>query len=279
MTVNSLIYKLAKYFSWLYFRHWERWELLIIVLISLVLLLFIIWQQQKATTRRIYVNQVRERSPIIGVKLADHRSHLEIENWKKDGSSSFPKKYAKLKKTKEQLHKLNEQVQQLQYEINKHKQTETRLEHQVKELTAANEILLQNTAVSNQVEQSKKQQPAEVSTSSDKLQQKIAEHKQAGQQPKQPIIEVPAVKEHPKHESAKSNTVKQQASPQLGELKASKRPAKPKISTHKQPDRIFREETEQVRVSKELRELPLDVEKLKAIADLAKRIQRRSQPS
>ena len=113
MTVNNLIYKLTKYFSWLYFRHWERWELLIIVLISLVLLLLIIWQQRKALTRRIYVNQVRERSPIIGVKLADNRSHLKIEDLKKDGLSSFPKKYAKLKKTKEQLAKLNEQVQQL----------------------------------------------------------------------------------------------------------------------------------------------------------------------
>ena len=41
MTVNNFIYKLAKYLSWLYFRHWERWELLIIALFSLVLLLLI----------------------------------------------------------------------------------------------------------------------------------------------------------------------------------------------------------------------------------------------
>jgi hypothetical protein len=274
MTVNNLIYKLAKYFSWLYFRHWERWELLIIVLISLALLLLIIWQQQKATTRRIYVNQARERSPIIGVKLADNRSHLKIEDLKKDGLASFPKKYAKIKKTKEQLENLNEQVQQLQYEISKHKQTETRLEHQVKELTAANEKLHQNTIVSNQAEQSKKQQPAEVSTSNDKLQQKITEHKQAEQQPKQQIIEVPAVNEQPPRESAESSTVKQQARQQIGELK---KPSNYRNSTRKQPDRIFREETEQVRVSKELREQPLDVEKLKAIAELAKQIQRRSQ--
>ena len=253
MTVNNLIYKLAKYFSWLYFRHWERWELLIIVLISLALLLFIIWQQRKATTRRVYVNQVRDRSPIIGVKLADNRSRHEIENLKKDGSASFPKKYAKLKKTKEQLHKLNEQVQQLQYEINKHKKTEVRLQNQVKELKAANEKLRQNTAVSNRVEQSKKQQP------------------------KQSIIEVPGVKEHPENKSVKSNTVKKRVRQQLGDLKAAQKPSKSKISRQKQPGRIVREKTEQVKVSRELREQPLDVDKLKAMAELAKRIQKRSQ--
>ena len=71
--------------------------------------------------------------------------------------ASFPKKYAKQKKTKEQLAKLNEQVQQLQYEISKHKQTEARLEKHVEELTAANQKLRQNTVLSNQVEQIEKQ--------------------------------------------------------------------------------------------------------------------------
>ena len=247
MTVNNLIYKLAKYLSWLYFRHWERWELLIIVLFSLVLLLLIIWQQQKATTRRIYVNQVRERSPIIGVKLADNRSHLEIEDLKKGGSASFPKKYAKLKKAKEQFEKLNEQIQQLQYEISKHKQTEARLKEHVKELTASNEKLQQNAVV----------------------------NKQAEQKPKQQIIEVPAVKELPQRESAESGTVKQQAKQEIGELKAAQKPSKQR-STHKQPDRVFREEKEQARIPKELREQPLDIEKLKAMAELAKQIHGRS---
>jgi len=276
MTVNNLIYKLAKYFSWLYFRHWERWELLIIVLISLVLLLLIIWQQRKATTRSIYVNQVREHSPIIGVKLADNRNHLKIEDLKKGGSASFTKKYAKLKKTKEQLEKLNEQVQQLQYEISKHKQTEKHLEHQVKELTATNEKYRQNTTESNQVEQSEKQQPAEVSTSNDKLQQKITESKQAGKQNKQQVMEVQAVKEQPLCKPAESGTVKQQARQQIGELKDPNKPSKRKSDTRKQSDRMLKEKTEPARIPKELREQPLDVEKLKAMAELAKQIHGRS---
>ena len=275
MTVNNLIYKLIKYFSKLYFRHWERWELLIIVLISLVLLLLIIWQHRKSTNRSVYVNQVRKRSPIIGVKLADNRSHLKIEDLKKDGLASFPKKHAKLRKTKEQLEKLNEQVQQLQYEISKHKQTEARLECQVTELTAANEKLQHIATVNNQVKQSDKQQRAEALASDDKHRQKIAEHKQAEQQPKQQIIEVSVVKEKPQPESAESSTVKQQAMPQIGELTASKKQSKRRANARRQSDRILREKTEKVRVSKELREQPLDVQKLKAMAELAKQIQGR----
>jgi cell division septum initiation protein DivIVA len=275
MTVNNLIFKITKFFSTLYFRHWERWELLIIVLISLVLLLFIIWQQRKVTTKRIYVNQFRERSPIIGVKLADNRSHLKIEDVKKDGLASSPKKQAKQRKTKEQLDKLNEQVQQLQYEISKHKQVETRFEHQVKELTAANEKLRQNTVISTPIEQSKKQQPAEVSIPIDKLQQKIAGSKQAEQKPKRQIIEVPAVTEKTQQESAESSSIGQQTQQQIGELKATLKPPKSSFITRKRSERMFREKTEHGRIPKELREQPLDVEKLKAIAELAKQIQER----
>ena len=275
MTVNILIYKITKFFSTLYFRQWEIWELLLIVSISLVLLLFIVWQQRKAATKRIHVNQFRERSPIIGVKLADNRSHLKIEDVKKKGLASSPKKKAKQRKTKEQVDKLNEQVQQLQYEISKHMQVEARLEHQVKELTSTNEKLRQNTIVSTPVEQSKKQQPAEVSTPIDKLQQKIAESKQAEQKPKQQIKEVPAVTEQSQQESDESSAVRQQTQQQIGELKADLKLPKSRIIARRRSDRMLREKTEPARIPKELREQPLDVEKLKAIAELAKQIQGR----
>ena len=203
--------------------------------------------QRKATTKRIYVNQVRDRSPIIGVKLADNRRHLKIEDLKKDHSASLHKKQAK-QRTKEQLGRLNEQIQQLQLEINKHKQMEVRLEQQVTELTTANEKLRQNTVVSIQTDQFKKQQSTKVSTSDNKLEQKITEHKQ----------------------------VKQQARQEIGELTATKKQSKRRINPRKQSDRMFREKTEQARIPNELKEQPLDVEKLKAMAVLAKQIQGRT---
>ena len=202
----------------------------------------------------MYVNQVRERSPIIGVKLADNRSHLRIEDLKQSRSATLSKKHAKQIKTKEQLEKLNQHVQQLQYEISKHKQTEEHLKLQVTELTTelktANEQLRQNTGVSNQTEQ----------------------------KPKQQIVEVPAVKEQTSAEHAESSTVKQQAKQQAGESKAAKKSYNRRINVRKQPDRLIREKTEQVKLSKELRDQPLNVEKLKAMAELAKQIKGRSRP-
>lgn len=254
MTVSNLTNKLIKFFSWLYFRHWERWELLLIVLICLVLLLLIVWQQRKNITKSVYVNQVRERSPIIGVKLADNRSHLRIEDHKKNRPAPVSKKLAKQRKTKQQMEMLNQQVQQLQYEINKHKQAEEHLKRHVidltTELSTANEQLRQNAIVSEQIEQA----------------------------PKQQIIEVSDLKKQPSPEPAES-TAKPQTKQQADESIATKKSYKRRINTRKQSGRVHRDKTEQVKLSKEHREQPLDIERLKSIADLAKRIQPRPRKS
>lgn len=236
MTINNLIYNLARYFSWLYFRHWERWELLIIVLISLALLLLIIRQQLKGTSRNVYPNQYKERSPVIGVKLADARGRMKNPDLKKDRSTSLSKKHKKENKTKEQSEKLNKQIQLLQLEIGKHKENETRLEQQITELIAANKKLQQKAVVNNRAIQSDVQKPGESSTSLDKLQQKMTKYKQAKQYSKRQIIELPGINKQLRHELAKSQNVGQLSS--------------------------FEEE-------------PLDVQKLKAVADLAKQIQGR----
>jgi hypothetical protein len=264
MTVNNLIYKLTKYFSWLYFRHWERWELLIIVLISLVLLLLIIWQQRKTTNRNIYANRIRERSPIIGVKLADTRSRTKIEDLKKYRSASLSKKHTKQKKEKEQLEKFDKQIQLLQLEISKHKHNEARLEKQIVELKAANKELQEKAT------QSDKQQSAGASVSNHKLQQKMTGHQQAEQYPKQQIIEKPVINKQPQQEFAKSQKTRQT---QTGESKTLKNQSKNKAIKPYKPNWMLREKTGQVRIPKELREEPLDVQKLKAIAELAKKIQ------
>ncbi|MGD8500849.1 MAG: hypothetical protein PVJ86_09395 [Phycisphaerales bacterium] len=67
MTVENLINRLAEYFWLLYHRRWERWELLAIAIAVLALLLLAggARRQARANTRRL-----RERSPIIGIRLA-----------------------------------------------------------------------------------------------------------------------------------------------------------------------------------------------------------------
>jgi hypothetical protein len=202
----------------------------------------------------VYVNQVRERSPIIGVKLADNRSHLKIEDHKKNRPAPISKKLAKQSKTKQQMEMLNQQVQQLQYEINKHKQAEERLKRHVidltAELTTANEQLRQNTIVNKQIEQV----------------------------PKQQIIEVSDVKKQPSPEPAGS-TVKLQTKQQTNESITTRKSYNRRIKSRKRSDRVLQEKTEPVKLSKGHKEQPLDIERLKSIADLAKRIQPRPRKS
>jgi hypothetical protein len=231
----------------------------------------IIWQHRRGTIRNVYVNQIRERPPIIGVKLADNKSRLKIENLKKDRPSFSHKTSTKQKKTKEQLEKLNKQIQLLQLEISKHKQNEERLEKQVTELMTPNKNLRQKAVVNNQVEQSDKKQPDKMSAF-DNFQQKMNKHKQAGIYSKRQIIEMPTVNGQPQHELAKSRRARQQSTQQTGEVKSPTDQSKQKAIESKEPNWMLREKNQQVRASKDISEQPLDVEKLKALAALAKQI-------
>jgi len=239
------------------------------VLISLVLLVLLIWQHRKGKTRNLYINQIRERSPIIGVKLADNRSHLKIQDSKKGRSALLQKTRTKQKKTKEQLEKLNKQIQLLQLEISKHKKNEVRLEQQVAELMTANKRLQEKTVVKEQVRQSDKQ-PASASASNDKPQQTTGKDKQAEQYPKRQIIKMPDVNEKPQQEIVKSKKDRQYLTQKTDELKSSLKKSKRRDIEPEVPKWMRRERTRRVRASKEL---PLDVEKLKALAALAKQIQ------
>jgi len=69
MTVEGLINQITEYARWLYQRQWERWELLTIGAVALVLLLLVGNARRKA---RANIRRLKQRSPIIGVKLA-HR--------------------------------------------------------------------------------------------------------------------------------------------------------------------------------------------------------------
>jgi chromosome segregation ATPase len=164
MIVSTLVDRLNQFISWLlYGRQWAAWELLTIAVIALVVLLWIISRQRSRKVQRIFEEQFRGSSPVIGANLgARKRSRHVIEDLKKARLVSIHKHQEQQhEKTKEPSEKLHEEIKQLQHEIFKHKQTESRFEQQVAELTAANEELKRELAESKQALLQAQQQTAE----------------------------------------------------------------------------------------------------------------------
>ena len=69
MTVEGIINRLSGYFSWLYYRQWERWELIVIAIAVSVTLLLTARAHLKVAANE---KRLRERSPIVGIGMAEH---------------------------------------------------------------------------------------------------------------------------------------------------------------------------------------------------------------
>lgn len=230
MTLRSFVDRLTQLCSWLYYQHqWEEWELLAIGVAVLIPLLLIARQQRKERTGRIYTHHDRERSPIIGVKLANGKHHpSEITDSKKARSHSVARGKSKQDDVIKQVDSSNEQIKELQCEIARHRQAKARLEQQLAELTAANEKLKHEINEVKQAEEHFQQQTIESLAANKELQDERGERKRAKGAVHDQTDSAPAAYKHPTD-------------------------------------------------SKHANE-PLDVEKLKAIAALARQIQQRPHP-
>jgi hypothetical protein len=117
--------------------------------------------------RTVYANQVRESSPIVGVKLADHKpSRRGVNGSEKGRLAHVPKRNERdkrLTKTTRQFENLHEQIRQLQHEITKCEQTEVRIEQRFAKLMAFNEQSQHEVAEHKRVEEHREQQTDEVS--------------------------------------------------------------------------------------------------------------------
>jgi hypothetical protein len=84
MTIGRLIDTATQYFSRLYSREWETWELMTIAIVALVLLSVIggAWRKVRASAKRI-----RKRAPIVGVNLANRKRRRQgAKRWKAEES-------------------------------------------------------------------------------------------------------------------------------------------------------------------------------------------------
>jgi type II secretory pathway component PulF len=69
MTIDSFMSRLTQYFSLLYSRHWERWEIMTIAGVALALILLVAIARRKT---RIKTRYIHHYTPVIGSRLAHH---------------------------------------------------------------------------------------------------------------------------------------------------------------------------------------------------------------
>jgi len=74
MTVERIINRLSEFFSGLYYRRWETWELIAIAIAAAIVLLLVVRAHLKVAANQ---KRLRERSPLVGVRMAHQgRRHL-----------------------------------------------------------------------------------------------------------------------------------------------------------------------------------------------------------
>jgi len=181
-TVRSFAEKFIQVVSWLCFEHqWKQWELLIIAGTSLILLLLLLRVLRRGRTEAARAYELFERSPIIGVRLADHRhSRREIKSLQKRRAALVPQPEAgqEHRKTTRQLEKLNRQVEQFQRDIAERQQTEVVMGKRIAELTTSNEQLRVEIAKHRQTEAHLRQRLAQLEAASGQFSQEDLQNKQ-----------------------------------------------------------------------------------------------------
>lgn len=189
MTLNSLVSKLFRYLSWLYYgRGWTAWELLTIAIITLVLILLILRRQQKTRTRRMMANQTEEQPPIIGAKLAESKgTNLVMKDSEKLLAFASEKegKQKHWRQTTEKWKQFKEKIEQLRREITKYKRAEELLKRQLAKLTAANEKLHHEIAEFRKAEEQPKQQAIVSDAADEPFQSETNEHQHIEQMPRE----------------------------------------------------------------------------------------------
>lgn len=183
MIVRDLAGKFIRLMSWLCFEHeWTQWELMTIAAGVLFLLLLILRLLRKETLTRAEADELPERSPIIGLRLADHkRSRREIRGLERSRSASALQRHGSRKELKEiagQVDMLKGQIGQLQHEITEHKRMETRLKQRIAELTTTDGQPQPETRKSSQTDVSLEQQLAELTATNKQLRDELAKRRQ-----------------------------------------------------------------------------------------------------
>lgn len=183
MKVRDLAGKFIRLISWLCFEHeWTRWELMIAAAAVLFLLLLILRLLRKVTLTPADPDELPERSPIIGLRLADYKSSRRVirglERNRLTSAAQQRGSRQELREATGQMDLLKGQIRELQREITEHSRAEAHLKRQIAELTAAGGQLQPQTVKRSPTDLSLEQQLAELTAANRRLRDDLARHQQ-----------------------------------------------------------------------------------------------------
>jgi len=289
-TIETVLYKVADFYTWLYSAlGLEKWQVLAIATAIMVMLLLIAIHQRKKKVKEIHTIPTMSRSDIIGAKLSGQRTaHHDIKEIQKLSLALTPESDEKQMgwgQTTKEWRKLTEQIRQLNHEIIRHKRTEEQLNHQIAELTTTNKKLQEQIDEQKQAVKSPRPQVSEV-TSSDRqgpaktaneslkprpviettvdeqIRQEVSRPEQTNRTIGQEIAEPAAIiNEQPQNKENEDENVGKETKCQTAELNNA--------------DEQFRQEATE---DSKQNGVPLDVQELKSISELAKRLRGNNRP-
>jgi hypothetical protein len=284
-TVEILLYKLADFYNWLYSATGlKQWQFLIIALAVILLLTLIARVQRKRMVTKVHTVPAVNRSEIIGINLSGHkaREHGTKETLKHNVSltSEMDEKQMGWAQTTKEWRKLNEQIRQLEHEVTKRKRTEEHLKHQITELTTTNQELQNQITEHEQAEKPPRPQIDEAAMSEQQIPHEIPGKQSIDESPQPDVLQTPTQQEISQPEQADQNTQQEVAESAviMDEQLQSDINEEEKVPKDTNQQTIESTDTEQslteeIEESEELRQrTPLNVQELKAIADLAKRL-------
>lgn len=267
-TIDIALGKLTQYMSWLCSElGLAKWQLLTITIAVIILLILIAIRQRKKKAKPIHTIQPRYHSEIIGINLATHgASHPEIEDTKQHNLASVSKKDGtqKWKQTTKEWRKATEQIRQLKHEITKHKRTEEHLRQKITELTTSNRQAIYETTESVHAKHNIMSKPAMMKTL-DKQIQEVNQSEQADKYVKQQPVEHTATNKEHRKDVTEDEKSKKDMKQQNTDLTTTEQPQQEITNHENQVEELKRKITEDDGA-------PLDVQELKSIAELARRL-------
>lgn len=298
--------KITQFFSWLNTEvGLKPWHVQAIGITIVVVLLLLLWHLRKRRIERMHKSQRKGRSEIIGLKLSDRRTkHRRAIDRKKHEEDLIPEEETQHKpwgQTTKDWRQLREQIRKLQHDITKNQRTQEQLKKQITELKNTNEQLKEEIVSHKQTENDLNQQIDELKTINEKQEEvtaikqdsnieqpneetAVTEEKNIEVNPapdevqgKQDLTQEPIQtttpaedgKAHLNIDSENSETASEHAEENIKSMGEKSK----QNEIENNPDEIEKNNTEQSEGLNGNHNVPLDIKELKAIADLAKRLQ------